>query len=143
RREVNRGTFREDLFFRLSVIPVRMPPLRERESDALLLAEAFFRERAPEGTPLPPELKQRIAQYDWPGNVRELRNAVEQVAALGEFHAEPTGESAPADRGAIVPFKEAKKQVIEAFEKPYLEKLLQHTTNNVSAAARVAGLDRV
>jgi transcriptional regulator with GAF, ATPase, and Fis domain len=141
RREVNRGTFREDLFFRLSVIPVRMPPLRERESDALLLAEAFFRERTPEGTPLPVELKQRIAQYEWPGNVSELRNAVEQVAALGEFAAETSSE-APSD-GAITPFKEAKKLVIEHFEKPYLEKLLQHTSNNVIAAARVAGLDRV
>jgi transcriptional regulator with GAF, ATPase, and Fis domain len=137
RREVNRGTFREDLFFRLSVIPIRMPPLRERSGDALVLAEAFFAALQP-GAALPSSLRQRVTQHDWPGNVRELRNAVEQVAALGEITVDT--EDAPA---AIPPFKEAKRQVIEAFEKPYLEKLLAASNGNVSAAARTAGLDRV
>jgi DNA-binding NtrC family response regulator len=139
RREVNRGTFREDLFFRLSVIPVRMPPLRERADDALLLAETFFRDLLPE-QPLPPSLRERVRSYDWPGNVRELRNAVEHAAALGDLVVD---KAAPVSRDGIAPFKEAKRQVIEHFEKPYLEKLMAASNGNVSAAARLAGLDRV
>jgi DNA-binding NtrC family response regulator len=141
RREVNRGKFREDLFFRLSVIPVRLPPLRERQDDLTLLAETFLREVAP-GTKMPPDLRQRLASHDWPGNVRELKNAVEQVAALGEIVNESTGPS-PARPGEMMPFKEAKRRVIAEFEKPYLEKLLQASSGNISQAARTAGLDRV
>jgi DNA-binding NtrC family response regulator len=139
RREVNRGAFREDLYFRLAVIPIRMPPLRERGDDALLLAEAFYRDLAGAEAALPAALRARVGQHDWPGNVRELRNAVEQVAALGEISVEP----AAAPSGELPPFKEAKRQAIERFEKPYLEALLAASGGNASAAARRAGLDRV
>jgi transcriptional regulator with GAF, ATPase, and Fis domain len=140
RREVNRGTFREDLFFRLSVIPIDVPPLRERGSDRLLLAEAFLRDLAPVGTAMPEMLRERLERHHWPGNVRELRNAVEQVAALGELVSAPSTASSEA---ALLPFKEAKRRVIEQFERPYLERLLREADGNASAAARTAGLDRV
>jgi DNA-binding NtrC family response regulator len=139
RAEVNRSTFREDLFFRLSVIPVRMPALRERGEDIALLAEHFFCALVPPGTKMPIALRERLMSYDWPGNVRELRNAVEQAAALGEIDGEP----ASADAGGIAPFKEAKRRAIERFERPYLESLIAGADGNVSAAARTAGLDRV
>jgi transcriptional regulator with GAF, ATPase, and Fis domain len=148
RAEVNRGNFREDLFFRLSVITARMPPLRDRGEDIELLAETFLREIAPESTSLPPWLKARLSAYRWPGNVRELRNAVERAVTLG---AEWTFADAQGPGGgehnlvvdATIPFKDAKQRLIEQFERPYLEKLLVLTSGNVSAAARQAGIDRV
>ena len=149
RAEVNHGSFREDLFFRLSVIIARMPPLRERGDDVSLLAEAFWREVGGDRPELPADLRQRLRAHAWPGNVRELRNAVERAAALGAewtFTEARDGLVEPSEALEIdpsVPFKEAKRRVIERFERPYLEKLLAMTNGNVSAAARQAGLDRV
>ena len=149
RAEVNRGAFREDLFFRLSVITVRMPPLRERREDIEGLAQSFLRTVAPSQPELPAGLRQRLAAHHWPGNVRELRNAVERAVAMGE-HWTLGDHPAPAAAGAELPeadprlpFKEAKQRLVERFERPYLEKLLAATAGNVSAAARQAGLDRV
>jgi DNA-binding NtrC family response regulator len=143
RAEVNRGAFREDLFFRLSVLSVRLPPLRERGEDVALLAQHFFSELAGERA-LPEDLRARLLGHAWPGNVRELRNAVERALALGEpFAAEPPRAEPPLAVDVSVPFKEAKRRLIERFERPYLEQLLAEAGGNVSAAARKAGLDRV
>jgi DNA-binding NtrC family response regulator len=151
RAEVNRGAFREDLFFRLSVISVRMPPLRERREDIEVLAQSFLRVVAPAQSELPAGLRQRLAAHHWPGNVRELRNAVERAVAMGEHwtlgdHPTPGPAAAGAELPEAdprLPFKEAKQRLVERFERPYLEKLLATTNGNVSAAARQAGLDRV
>ncbi|MHB8878275.1 MAG: sigma 54-interacting transcriptional regulator [Myxococcaceae bacterium] len=146
RAEVNRGTFREDLYFRLAVITLRLPPLRERREDLPMLAEAFLRQVAPKAT-LSEAFRQRLGAYDWPGNARELRHAVERMAALGE-HAVP--EQAPTPGAAplpeadpSVPFKDAKQRLVDRFERAYLAALLERTEGNASAAAREAGLDRV
>jgi len=150
RAEVNRGSFREDLFFRLSVITVRMPPLRERREDITLLAQAFLRAVAPQATELPAALVERLGAYGWPGNVRELRNAVERAVAMGErwaFGDAPAGTASAGgtlpEADPALPFKQAKQRLIERFERPYLEQLLAQSGGNVSAAARQAGLDRV
>jgi transcriptional regulator with GAF, ATPase, and Fis domain len=148
RAEVNRGTFREDLFFRLSVISVRMPPLRERPEDIALLAETFLREVAPGQRELPASLRGRLAAYRWPGNVRELRNAVERAVTLGDAWTlqdsqPPMRGEAPVEVDLRIPFKEAKQRWIDRFEHPYLDELLKANNGNVSAAARQAGLDRV
>jgi transcriptional regulator with GAF, ATPase, and Fis domain len=146
RAEVNRGNFREDLFFRLSVITVRMPPLRDRPEDVPLLAETFLSQVAP-GAVLPAGFKDQLATHRWPGNVRELRNAVERAATLGQAwafsdaHPAPAGEDLAVD--PTVPFKQAKQRLVERFERPYLEQLLKMTGGNVSAAARQAQIDRV
>jgi DNA-binding NtrC family response regulator len=146
RAEVNRGAFREDLFFRLSVITVRLPPLRERGDDAVVLAERFWSESGASGV-LPVELRQRLSTHRWEGNVRELRNAIERARALGPGFALAEPPSASIERplpvDLAVPFKEAKRRLIERFERPYLELLLAAHHGNVSAAARQAGLDRV
>jgi transcriptional regulator with GAF, ATPase, and Fis domain len=154
-REVNHGRFREDLFFRLSVVTVRVPPLRERLEDLELLVRVFLQQIQAEDAAhlFTPAVLGDLARYDWPGNVRELRNYVERAVVL------QTAGPARRDRGSIVPprpssvglpsadvevpFKEAKEAVTDAFEQAYLTALLAWAQGNVSRAARKAGLDRM
>jgi transcriptional regulator with GAF, ATPase, and Fis domain len=168
-REVNSGRFREDLYYRLSVLTVRVPPLRERMDDLQLLVEHFLAER--EATDkislFTPEVLGQMKRYDWPGNVRELRNYVERRVVL-EHHIEDLGHSpyasetrsdppraafasappvtsppAPPASSVQLPFKEAKDQIIADFERAYLTELLHWAGGNVSKAARKAQLDRM
>ena len=153
-REVNSGRFREDLYYRLSVLTVRVPPLRERMDDLQLLVEHFLgsREAVDKASLFTPEVLDEMRRYDWPGNVRELRNYVERKIVL-EHHMETLRRSPtstpPADggqRGAPsvdLPFKEAKEAVVADFEKAYLAELLRWANGNVSKAARKAQLDRM
>jgi transcriptional regulator with GAF, ATPase, and Fis domain len=163
-REVNKGRFREDLYFRLAVVTVEVPPLRERLDDLPLLIEGFLRalhlesqQSLFEGAVL-----DELTRHDWPGNVRELRNYVErsvvlQSAALGSKR---SGSGATAQAGSSashggggsgplggidtkVPFKVAKDQLIEEFERAYLAQLLSECGQNMSRAARTAGVDRM
>ncbi|WP_437716412.1 sigma 54-interacting transcriptional regulator [Sorangium sp. So ce448] len=165
-REVNSGRFREDLYYRLSVLTVRVPPLRERKEDIGLLVHCFLNELgAVDKVHLfPPEVIEDMKRYDWPGNVRELRNYVERRVVLGEGAAmgaappersgAPPGSapqgaappgSAPEEPAANIemPFKEAKDAIIDQFERRYLAALLEWSNGNVSRAARKAGLDRM
>jgi two-component system, NtrC family, response regulator HydG len=84
-REIQLGRFRDDLFFRLAVARIELPPLRRRTGDVPVLAQHFWRRLADRGVPFPPEFGQRLEAYDWPGNVRELYNAVARRVALGEL----------------------------------------------------------
>jgi len=144
-KEVKEGRFREDLFYRIQVIPLNLPPLRERKEDIPLLAEHFLRiyskklSKKIEG--FTPEALQRMILYGWPGNVRELENRIEYAVAM-------TGRSciAPEDilflginhDPDIKTYDEAK----EEFEKEYLRKLLGTTKGNFQKAARIAKRQR-
>jgi transcriptional regulator with GAF, ATPase, and Fis domain len=146
-REVNRGTFREDLYFRLSVIQLAVPPLRERKTDIPILVRAFLealRAQELEDTLFPASVLGELAAYDWPGNVRELRNHVERSVVLRERTA-PSRRKSPEDDGADahVPFRIAKEKVIDDFERAYLTALMEAAGGNVSKAARQAGMDRM
>jgi two-component system, NtrC family, response regulator GlrR len=136
RLDVNRGLFREDLYYRLHVVPVRVPPLRERKDDIPLLAEHFRRQitRRDEGA-LPAELIDDFLAHDWPGNVRELRNRVEYAVVMPD--------SARAQPRPQLSYHEAKQQAVDAFEVGYLTALLARCSGNVSEAARQAEIDRV
>jgi transcriptional regulator with GAF, ATPase, and Fis domain len=150
--EVEAKRFREDLFFRLSVFTVKLPPLRERREDIPSLAEAFG--GGPEGwNALPAEVRDRFLAHSWPGNVRELRNALERArhlsglpggpppsAVIDPPRAQAKGDTLNAtyDR----PFKDAKDELVSGFEKEYLRRLLARTQNNIARAAREAELDR-
>jgi two-component system response regulator GlrR len=150
RRDVNSGRFRADLYYRLAVLPVAMPALRERREDIPLLAEALIEEIAGGDAALRGQLARRvsaeeIARYDWPGNVRELRNYIESCAVLeqprpgGEEDERWFGMPAP---GASQPMRTARKHWLAWFERQYVLDLLKRSGGNVAAAARAAGVDR-
>jgi two-component system, NtrC family, response regulator GlrR len=152
RGEVNARRFRSDLYYRLAVLEVRLPPLRERPEDLPLLVENVLTRlglaNRPEAAVLRGEaVHADLARHPWPGNVRELRNYIERCLALSERsplseaaaapeHALPDGEAGELD------FKAARDSWNKEFEKRYLEELLARHAGNVSAAARAADIDR-
>jgi DNA-binding NtrC family response regulator len=132
-REVQAGHFRQDLYFRLSVLRVAIPPLRDRKEDIPLLAQEFL---GP-SQPLPQAWRRVLEEYDWPGNVRELRNVLERAAA----QASTGGDLSPLFDGEgprIEPIDAARRN----FERNYLRSLLVRTGHNVRRAAELAGLTR-
>jgi transcriptional regulator with PAS, ATPase and Fis domain len=154
RAEVNARTFRSDLYYRLAVLEVRLPPLRERVEDVPMLIEHLLAGRTdvrPEVAAqlLSTDFLARLARYPWPGNVRELRNHLERCIALREAVDLESGSippmSSPAPQAQVdirVPYSEARKRWLESFERRYLESLLAAHEGNVSAAARASKLDR-
>jgi DNA-binding NtrC family response regulator len=147
--EVNRGAFRSDLYYRLAVVLLRVPALRERGGDLDLLIEHFYAQLAPhERTPLPEAFLEWARARSWPGNVRELEHAVARASMLGAWEepAPPTDshiDASGADVDLSVPFRIAKQRVVDTFERRYLVALFDTHDGNVSAAARAAGLDRM
>jgi len=149
RQEVQAGRFREDLYFRLSVVIAPLPPLRERREDVPLLVDRFLGgERM--WTDLTAAARERLSQHTWPGNIRELRNAAERATAtddygFAELSTFPVAPPVDGPRLAIdvfQPFKEAKDSLIERFERAYLRHLLSTTDGNMTRAARAAEIDR-
>jgi len=146
--EVNAHRFRADLYYRLAVLEINMPPLRERREDLPRLVENLVERR---GLALPawmttPAFAAELASHHWPGNVRELRNYIERCIAMGERPGLPASSptisaDTPIDLG--VPLKAAREAMLAPFERRYLEASLRHHDNNVSAAARTAGMDRL
>jgi DNA-binding NtrC family response regulator len=146
------GSFRVDLYYRLCVFTVNVPPLRERREDILTLAEHFLRKYAMPDTPVPSlsaRARDALLSYGWPGNVRELENAIMRSIAYcrgGVIDAEDLclqpdrqGNSEIAAAGV---FKAAKRQAIETFERAYLRRLMAEHKGNVSRAAQAAGKER-
>ena len=148
--EIDRGNFREDLFYRLNVIPFSVPPLRDRVEDIPLLAEHFLREfttaygRKPKE--LTPEAYRLLGEYHWPGNVRELKNLIERIVIMNPQvridarHVPLSAARRPADRppdraGSL-------QEVREAAEREYILKKLEETSGNVTRTAELLGLER-
>jgi DNA-binding NtrC family response regulator len=147
--EVDAGRFREDLYYRLAVVQVKLPPLRERADDIPMLVDHFVRELAPRGappTPLGESVVRGFVAQAWPGNVRELRNAVARTLSLGppiEGGTPELPEHAASMRVDLsVPLKTARERLTEAFEVAYLTEALKATGGNVSRAAELAGVNR-
>jgi DNA-binding NtrC family response regulator len=146
--EVNRGTFRSDLFYRIAVARVRVPALRERPADLQPLVDHFLAELGREDLKLPADFMDWARRHTWPGNVRELRNAVERAAsapAQWPASAPPPSDDATPDLAIdpAVPFKAAKQRLVDVFERRYASALLAAHKGNISAAARAAGIDRM
>jgi len=151
RTMVNSRAFREDLYFRLAVLPVRVPPLRERPGDIIALAQHFLpKESAGSVTP---QLLRDLVTRPWLGNVRELRNVLEYMMALGSDAALSGGPQAPTSAGTSwranltadllnLQHKDLRDQVLQAAEEEYLRALLEKHGRNISAAAAAAGLNR-
>jgi DNA-binding NtrC family response regulator len=153
RTAVNRGAFRGDLYYRLHVASLRLPPLRERREDIPLLVETFHEHLT--GHPgAPPELIDELCRHDWPGNVRELRAAIERAVLLGdpalwrtlvdEAHGDaPAGAGEPPiDFDDSLSFRAAKERAMVRWERAYFAELLRRHGGNLSRAARAARMDR-
>jgi len=160
--EVENGRFREDLYYRLAVVELALPPLRERMEDLMPLAEHIL-VRSPHNhgvNRISTEVGQVFQGYHWPGNVRELNNVVERAIPFSDG-AEITIDELPdalrtghtgrhpkvvmssvASVPSELPFKDAKDQLVEAFERKYLVDLIERHGGNVSRAARAADMDR-
>ena len=153
------GKFREDLFYRLNVITVQLPPLRERPEDIPLLAQHFLNLYAKKigknVTAIAPAALEALTGARWVGNVRELENCMERAVVLAagttvEFEELPPDvRNNPKSGGELevfslahLPYAQAKKLAMRAFERRYLSALLDRSNNNVSMAARAAGVDR-
>jgi transcriptional regulator with PAS, ATPase and Fis domain len=161
-----RGEFREDLFYRINVIDIVLPPLRDRKGDVTLLAYIFLRNftegrEGPRG--FTAEALELLEAYDWPGNIRELRNVVERACALADAdmispadfpahlaaqsrrsaESSPPSPSQAADDDTLkLTLKEAKERWIGQLEASYVAEVLRREGGNVSQAARAAGVDR-
>jgi DNA-binding NtrC family response regulator len=159
-REVQRGSFREDLYYRIAGARLVLPSLRDRLEDLPLLVDRFLR-----GDPqqrrcsdLPPQLWRRLRAHRWPGNVRELRNVVQcfmvspdratdALESSGPFDLAPTppllaNETSPSPAGAPGPLRAARRRAMEEFERRYLEELLAATEGNVTRAAALSEVSR-
>jgi len=146
RESVNAGRFRGDLYFRLDVVSLHVPPLRERRSDIRLIADHFHRELT--GQPAPGSLLDAFEQRDWPGNVRELRAAIERLIVLGdsadpvELIPSPVPPEPVVEVDLSTSFREAKELAIAAWDARYLRALLAAHKGNISSASRAAKMDR-
>jgi DNA-binding NtrC family response regulator len=160
RAMVKAGQFREDLYYRLAVVATHVPPLRERKADIPALATWFAEKMGRGSFAQSPALIEQLQRHDWPGNVRELRNVVERALSLGDaaladlgdhgripsspsISDDSSGERRQSNPDVLeLPFKEAKAQLVEAFERDYLTALLERHHGNISRAASEAGIDR-
>lgn len=153
---IKEGTFREDLYYRLNVMPIEVPALRDRPDDIPLLALHFLKvytERHNKKiASIAPEALQRLTNYDWPGNIRELKNIIERAVLMerGEVISEATVAQyakTPKERtyqfyiNEDLPFLTVKRSLVDRFEKEYISKLLMKHNGNISAAAKAAHFD--
>jgi DNA-binding NtrC family response regulator len=160
RQEVNRGAFRADLFYRLNVVRIRVPSLRERPEDIPPLMTHFYEQFARTGDPGPPAtFISDLMLQPWPGNVRELRSAVERALLMGDtsmwrdaiIGAEPTPDTltlassvsdAPVEVDSSRSFRELKEREVSRWERAYLQALVRANGGNLSRAARAGRMDR-
>ncbi len=157
RAMVTEGRFREDLYYRVNVVDVALPPLRERSDDIALLATSFLNKYGRSAVKgFEPEAMMALETYSWPGNVRELQNVIERACALADSEmitlaelpqqlrtVSQTSQSLPQDQASgRLTLKEAKERWISQLEASYVADLLRNEGGNVSQAARKAGVDR-
>ncbi len=156
---VKEKILRHDLYYRLNVIPIHLPPLRDRRDDIPLLSQFFLRKFSGEGEKpnmrFSEEAMKRLIRYSWPGNVRELQNVVERMVSLANGRVMGVEdlpdylreEPEPAANGVMIPtdltLREARQHWMEAFEKKYLIELINKYNGNISRVARKAGVHRM
>lgn len=154
-REVQAGRFRDDLFFRLAVARIELPPLRRRRGDVAVLTRHFWRQIAGPQRPLPGELVDRLQDYAWPGNVRELQNAIARHVVIGELPLSDAAASEPGQEGPPsgpsrdvvervldleLPLPRARALIVEEFERRYVQRVLDRHGGSVARAAAASGI---
>ena len=158
RKAVSTGKFREDLFYRLNVISIQLPPLRDRPEDIPILAYHFLKKYSPKVNKnikrIAPDAMEALTTHPFSGNVRELENAMERAVVLAQgeevtladlppgLGGQRAGPDVDASSLAHLPYTEAKRLAVRSFERNYLAALLRKSDDNVSTAARHAGMDR-
>jgi DNA-binding NtrC family response regulator len=150
----NQGTFREDLYYRLAVVEVTLPPLRSRAEDIPRLAAHFFSRFGGSNLPLPDAFVAMLMRRSWPGNVRELRNFIERSVSLGSIRETGSSRPIPLEPPAALastmesfvplhlPLKDARQAWTENFESVYVRSMLKKTGGNLTRAAELAGVNR-
>jgi transcriptional regulator with GAF, ATPase, and Fis domain len=154
-KAVAQGRFRDDLFHRLAVARIELPPLRERHGDVAMLAHHFALEMGASPEDVKAEMEKRFSDYRWPGNVRELRNAVASYVALGDEWRSPP----PSQRGALaegkathwieaiiaekMPYPLARRRALAEFERRYIEHVLSEHGGSVTNAARASAREKL
>ena len=153
---VKSGKFREDLFYRLNVIPIRISPLRERQEDIPLLVNHFLKSMQNEvkvETTISPDAMDFLQSYNWPGNIRELKNMVERLSILASNNrievsdipssiVKGAGSNTSSSYVTALPFKDAKNKWLRSFEQKYLEQILEKHKGNITKAAEASGVNR-
>ena len=144
RQAIQDEAFREDLFYRLNIVPILIPPLRERKEDIPLLANHFLRkftdEYGKQVKAISPLALQRLVGHDWPGNIRELENKIQQCVVVATKDViGPEDVDLP---GELRSFKEEKQQTVAEFERNYVTKMLTLNAGNITQAAKAAAMDR-
>lgn len=153
--EVAQGRFREDLYYRLNVVPIKLPPLRERKEDIPLLAKHFLAKYAQmlnkDITIISQEALNEMMAYDWPGNVRQLENLIERAIIMAKgntiSHIDLSDDmrrrrvEPPGQLTVHLPFKEAKERVVKEYERDYFINLLGRCRGNITQAAKIAQID--
>ena len=148
---VTEGSFRPDLYYRLSVVRITLPSLRARREDIVPVVRELMRLRGMESGPITGSNAHRLMAHDWPGNVRELRNVIDRAIALSpgaasfadlRLSVEPTSAEEALSIRADLPYTDAKTLLLNNFELRYLRDIMARCDNNISAAARASGLDR-
>jgi two-component system nitrogen regulation response regulator NtrX len=150
--EIREGRFREDLYFRLNVIPIRVPALRDRPADIPVLADHFMALMAVEygrrAKRMAPEAMARLQQYHWPGNVRELRNTIERVIIMVADETITAqdlaflGRSGEGPSDPVAPVSSRLAEARDEFEKDYILRALAAAQGNMSKTAEVLGVER-
>jgi two-component system response regulator HydG len=151
------GTFREDLYYRLDIVPLRVPPLRERKADILVLLQKFLTHYSAAQQRRPPRLSPDVVDvfeaYNWPGNIRELRNLTQRLIVLNESGHITLADLPEALRPLVsemddvlaegpLPYQEARTKALQLFQARYVERLLKASDGNVTKAARTARVSR-
>jgi DNA-binding NtrC family response regulator len=156
---VKTGQFREDLYYRLNVVPIQVPPLRNHPSDIPILVAHFLKDlgKEPSEFPLSPQIQDRLSKYEWPGNIRELRNLVERAVVLDapELLGQVGASLAPSPETPNIeseediwlfdektPYKDAKQHVIDQFERKFFKRALERNNGNVSRTAEALTMHR-
>lgn len=154
--EVAEGRFREDLYYRLNVIPLYLPPLRDRPGDIALLLKHFVEQFSAKEKRAPPQVTpsvwETLESYGWPGNIREVRNLAERLVVLDETGRislsnlpellRPSIPGATVESSNLTSYDVARENALKAFRTDYVERLLETNDRNVSKAAKVAGISR-
>ena len=151
REMIRAGEFREDLYYRLNVVEIELPPLKDREGDVAILAQHFLADMAP-GRSLSPQALQILSRYPWPGNVRELRNVIERMSILaegkelgvddvpGDVQAGAEDSRPISDPHSTTPADGTRPSSLADLERHHIEQVLEFTGGNKAKAARILGI---